>query len=307
MKTSITNYRLRATNLRRAIKTFVLVCALGICGAQTSAAQTNLDVLAEQIRRGNAEQKRDALFEIRKLKTAEASRLAIPALTDKSEIVRATAAFSVVFLPPDESLTVLLPLLKDKKELVRREAAYALGKTRNANAINALLQVFQTDKIGDVRNASIVALGDIGNPAAIDALTKIVERKPKENEEFTKRAAARSIGQIAQILQTNKTEVLTPEDFLPDEYKRIERPKYPLLSESFPVFRQAQNVLIRVLQNASNEESNDARREAAFALGAIGDAVAISVLQTNLTAEDYYLAQICREALRKIAVYQNAK
>jgi HEAT repeat protein len=56
--------------------------------------------------------------------------------------------------------------------------------------------------------------------------------------------------------------------------------------------------LTGVLQNSS--ESEDVKREAAFALGAIGDAAAIPVLQANLNDQDYYLAQISREALRKI-------
>jgi HEAT repeat protein len=52
------------------------------------------------------------------------------------------------------------------------------------------------------------------------------------------------------------------------------------------------------VQNA--READDARREAAFALGAIGDASATAALQSNLDAKDYYLAQISKEALRKI-------
>ncbi len=305
MSESITNYRLRITNfVRRAGGTFFLLCAL--CAfAGSSFGQATLDLLAEKIARGNDEQKRDALFQIRNLETAESARLAVPALKDKSEIVRATAAFSVIDLPPEESLSVLLPLLKDKKELVRREAARALGATANANAVGALVRTFQTDKIADVRNASIVALGEIGDASAIEFLTGILRRKVKQEEEFPRRSAARSVGQIAQILQTGKRAVLTPENFLPDRYKPVAKPKYPNLIETFPTFRAAQTVLIEMLKDA--RETDDAKREAAFALGAIGDRAAISVLQANLTAKDYYLAQICKEALRKIAVYRGEK
>ena len=59
-------------------------------------------------------------------------------------------------------------------------------------------------------------------------------------------------------------------------------------------------MLIQTLNNP--REFPDVKREAAFALGAIGDAAAIPVLQTNLNNEDYYLAEICRESLKKIAV-----
>lgn len=307
------------TSLKFFLRGSLFLCALGGLAGNSSAQNFNpiqspgdwtaeKVVLEETIRAGNVEQKRDALFRIRNLETPDASRIAVPALNDKSEIVRATAAFSVVFLPRDEATNVLLPLLRDKKELVRRETALALGKTGNPNAMNPLLGVFQKDKITDVKNAAIVALGEIGNEAAISALTAILRNKSKKEnsaDEFLRRSAARSIGQIAQIIQTNKVEVLTPENFLPDQYNRIEKPKYPQLIEIFPTFRAAATVLIQVLQNS--RESADARRESAFALGAIGDAAATPALQTNLTGEDYYLAEICREALRKIFVYANEK
>jgi HEAT repeat protein len=53
-----------------------------------------------------------------------------------------------------------------------------------------------------------------------------------------------------------------------------------------------------VLEN--NNESDDTRRESAFALGAIGDAAAKPVLQRFVSSPDPYLAEICREALLKI-------
>ena len=239
-------------------------------------------------------------MQIRNLETAEASRIAIPALRDKSEIVRATAAASVVFLPKDEAAQNVTPLLADKKPFVRREAAFALGKIRNPNTINSLLQVSQKDKVTEVRNAAIVALGAIGDAAAVGELIKILQRKPQTKEEFTRRSAARAVGQIAQIIQTGRVKVLTPENFLPERYKIIEKPNYPKLAEAFPSFRQAVSVLIQTLSNS--REFPDVKREAAFALGAIGDAAAIPVLQANLNNEDYYLAEICREALEKMAV-----
>lgn len=249
--------------------------------------------MVQTITRGSDEQKRDALLQIRNLRTAEASRLAVPALRDSSEIVRATAAFSVIFTPKDEAARNLLPLLADKKPLVRREAAYALGKVGDAAAINPLLKTFQKDKVLEVRNAAIVALGEIGDVSAVGELIKILQKKPSAKEDFLRRAAARSVGQIAQFIQTGKKVVITPENS-----QTVEASKYKNLSDEFSAFQQAVKILIQVLQNVS--EANDVKREAAFALGAIGDESATAVLQSNLNAEDYYLAQICREALAKI-------
>ncbi|MDQ6787965.1 MAG: HEAT repeat domain-containing protein [Acidobacteriota bacterium] len=310
VRNSITNYQLRITNFKLCFQSAVFLCALcsfaGNLFAQDSAVnQTQTNWIAEKlllertIQTGSVEQKRDALFRIRNLENSEASRVAIPVLTDKSEILRATAAFSVIFLPKDEAFTVLLPLLGDKREIVRRETAYALGKVGNPNAVNPLVQTFQTDKIADVKNACVVALGEIGDASPIEELIKILQRKPKTEGEFLRRSAARSVGQIAQIIQTGKREVQTPEEFLPEKYSLIEKRKHTNLFEIFPMFQTANDVLIKTLQNPA--EDDDVKREAAFALGAIGAPSAIPVLQSNLDAKDYYLAKICAEALQKIS------
>jgi HEAT repeat protein len=130
LKMRITNCELRITNLRGVIKIFALICLLCAFAGKSFTqdavvTQAQIDWLAaktyleQRIKSGGDEQKRDALFRIRNLESTEASLLAVPALRDKSEIVRATAAFSVIFLPKDAALNVLLPLLNDKKELVR--------------------------------------------------------------------------------------------------------------------------------------------------------------------------------------------
>ena len=280
-----------------SLSSLFLFFALSVCFAVQIPAQ-NLETLSEQIRSGNSEQKREALFQIRNLERSEASRVAIPALRDADEIVRATAAFSVISLPKTEAAQILISNLKDESEIVRRETAYALGKVGDSSAVNSLLQTLQTDKIFEVRTASAIALGEIGDISAIDELIRILQRKPTESEEFLRRAAARSIGQIAQIVQTNEETVLTPENFLPDRYKDLKQPKYLDLKNEFPVFIQASNVLKTVLQN--KKETDDTRREAAFSLGAIGDESAVSILQTKLNGKDYYMAEIAEEALRKI-------
>ena len=90
---------------------FVFFCALCVLAANV-LAQSELDVLAQKINRGNTEQKRDALFQIRKLKTAAASRLAVPALSDKREMSGSRRLRSRHFSSPDEAAQVLVPLLR---------------------------------------------------------------------------------------------------------------------------------------------------------------------------------------------------
>jgi HEAT repeat protein len=258
----------------------------------------DLEPFAKKIKSGSTDEKREVLFQIRNLQTAEASRVAVPALQDNDEIVRATATGSVIFLPAAESLQVLLPLLKDKSVLVRKETVFALGKTKNSNAAGPLILTLRNDQDLEVKAVSAQALGELGDLSAVAALVKILQKKPNQEDDFLRRAAARSIGQIAQIEQVKKSYMVTTGSLLPEPDKTPAKLKYSNLGESFPVFRQSVDVLISVLQ--SSQDSDDTKREAAFALGTIGDPQAIEILQLNLSAKDYYLAGICRESLQKL-------
>ena len=280
---------------------FASLCVIFLLFAISAAAQADLSMLREKLDRGDTEAKREALFQVRNLRSAEASRLAVPALKDSNEIVRATAAGSVVFLPANEAAQALLPLLTDKAEMVRREAVYALGEAGDPSAAVALTTLLQRDKIIEVKGAAAVALGKIGDVGAVEPLNRILQDKPDETLEFLRRSAARSIGQIAQFIQTGRIDQLTPQNFLPEKFKRFDKPKYKNLSLQFPAFGPAIPILIKVLQNKN--ESDDTRRGAAYALGAIGDASALPALQTGLGSTDPYLAEICKEALARIRLF----
>jgi HEAT repeat protein len=277
----------------------ILICCL-FCFAAESFAQTaeQIAFYSDRIASDAEEVRRDALFELRNFETAEASRIAVPALNDSSDIVRATAVRTVIYLPETEAVRLLLPLLTDESPFVRRETAYALGKVGNPAAVRTLSDILQNDKDREVRAAAAVALGEIGDVGAITTLTKTLNRKRRVEEEFIRRSAARAVGHIARRLQRDAEPVVAPESFLPEKYEQMKKPKYRRLVESFPVFQTANSVLIKILQNP--KETNDVRREAAFALGEIGDAAAIPVLRANANAADAYLAEISAEALRKV-------
>lgn len=266
--------------------------------AVSSSAQ-NLDNLALALQSGTSEQKRDALFQIRNLKTEQASRLAIPALKDADEMVRATAVSSVVYLPPSEAAQILIPLLADKQPFVRKEAAYALGDLEHWSATDPLLSAMRNDKDAEVRTAAVIAIGNLGDLDAIGAVSAILKRAPKEDEEMFRRAAARSIGQMAQLIRTGNTSVVTPQNFLPDEFKSV-GDRNALKPGRIQIdFRPILEVLTAVLQN--KKEADDTRREAAFALGSFGNSTAVGILESHLSSPDPYLAEISKEALLKIA------
>ena len=271
------------------LNTFV---AAQVSGPGQVLSESTVARLRSHISTGTIEEKRAALLDIRNYSSPEASRLALPALTDKNEMVRSTAASSIIFLPKPEAARALLPLLDDKAEFVRREAAYALGEVGDPSATSRLVRLMTRDKVLEARTAAAAALGKLGDVSAVEPLLGVLRTSPKEDDEFLRRSAARSIGQIAQIRETGKTTVLTPQNFLPDKFKDIEG------GSGQSGLASATSLLIRVLEN--DRESDDTRREAAYSLGAIGDPAARAALQRFTTSPDTYLAEICREALLKI-------
>ena len=92
---------------------------------------------------------------------------------------------------------------------MRQEAAYALGKTRSKSAVAPLIERLNLDKRDGVRGAAAIALGQIGDEAAVVSLAQVLgpqldapnsskARKNQKSENvFVLRAAARSLGQIA--------------------------------------------------------------------------------------------------------------
>jgi HEAT repeat protein len=248
--------------------------AHGLHGAQQSLTPVQAAIEKERARLGSgeAEERRDAVVRLGSMHHPEASRAAVEALKDPLPIIRATAASAILSMPAEESVANLIPLLGDKDEFVRREAAYALGSTRSTSATSALIERLLTDKKDEVRSAAAVALGQIKDAGSVSALVSVLSQQPlattgkkkqkqkKEQNVFVLRAVAQALGEIGS--------------------------------------RNAVGTLIATLQDEKSE--SDVRREAASALGLIGDDSAMPALQAALNANDPYLAEIARSAIRRI-------
>ena len=229
--------------------------------------QREIERQRQRLNSTDIEERRDALMRLGNLGRPDASRVAAAGLTDAEPMIRVTAAHAIRFLPQAEAATLLIPLLNDKLEFVRREAAYALGETHSRSAVAPLANLLVTDKDAGVRGAAAVALGEIRDESAVPTLSQVLSGHPEKkkkartgDDEFVMRAAARSLGQIRS--------------------------------------RAGVEVLIATLANEAN--GNDVRREAATALGLIGDSSAGPALQSALASGDPYLSESAREALRLI-------
>lgn len=262
-----------------AVSLFAFV--LSVAQAQqtaTSASQlTPFQLEVENQRRrlasSETEERRDALMQLGQMKRPESSRVAASGLRDSSAIVRATAAHAVLSLSSDEAAALLIPLLQDRDEFVRQETVYALGETRSRTALPSLIMILEREKKDSVRGAAAVALGLIGDESAVIPLAQLIDRRvpasglinrirrsKKDENEFVRRAAAHSLGQIRSRAATPSLRAVLLDERAPD----------------------------------------DVRREAAASLGLIGDPSSVSALRAALTARDPYLARLAYEALLKI-------
>jgi HEAT repeat protein len=265
---------------------YVLACALALLlfasaaipafpREQSSSLQA-LTPLQAKIERQKAamesadeEQRREALMRLAALKHPAASRVALAGLNDASTAVRIAAMNAILSLPQEEAAAALIPLLKEKDEFVRQEAAYALGRTHSRTAVAPLIELLATEKKSGPRAAVTVALGQLKDEAAVVPLAQLlapqlaggISRKKKAAEnEFVLRAAAMSLGQIAS--------------------------------------RAGVPSLVAALQNDQN--ASDVRREAATALGMIGDTSALAALRDTVTTADPYLSEAARRAMQRI-------
>lgn len=283
------------------------IAALFVFAANFADGQATdrINQLAQMVATGDIESKRSALFELRSIATPEASRAALPALKDPSEMVRATAAGSVVFLEGSEAVNALRPLLTDRMPFVRREAANALGNVGSWSATDILTAALNRERDAEVRLAFVIALGSIGDIEAMPVLTQILRDRPREENEMIRRSAARSLGQIATLIRSGTTYTVSPENFLPEKYKSVGDAAALLsnriMTESDPAIR----ALITVLNN--NNEADDTRREAAFALGAFGNKLAVPALERCRNSPDPYLAEIVSEAILKIQAVEKSQ
>lgn len=112
---------------------------------------------------------------------------------DKDEILRAYLV-RTLGLSTDVEMTELVSkyLLEDPEGVVRSMAAQALGQLKSSWAVPQLIQAL-SDTDRSVREAAALALGAIGDPHAVRALSEILAR---DESAMVRSSAADSLGEI---------------------------------------------------------------------------------------------------------------
>lgn len=254
---------------------FLLVCLQFVLFAESASSQgvnssLNIDRQAlvqreielqkVRLNSSSTEERLNAILHLGWLKDAEASRVATSALRDSETLVRIAAINAIQSLPSDEAVNYLLPLLNDKTEIVRQEAAYALGKTQNQNVVSKLLSVFSNKKEKSGVKGAVAFA--LGQIGDKSSAPALIQalQEKKKPNALVQIAAAHSLG----LLKAN---------------------------EAVPL-------LITILMDEKAEA--DLRREAAFALGEIGDVSAINALQHAANSNDPYLSKTANESLKTL-------
>jgi len=94
------------------------------------------------------------------------------ALADTDVDVRLAALHAATRINALTDVVAIVPLISDSSALVRRRAAETLGVMKSGDAVAGLIALAGPDQESDaaVRAAAVWALGQIGDPAAKDAI-----------------------------------------------------------------------------------------------------------------------------------------
>jgi len=184
---------------------------------------------------------------------------------NEAKSIRASAIASLGTLRDEQATPILLSALDDENAEVRLRAATALGTIQDANAVDKLIEILQNlleDK--SLREACVSALGLIGDKKAEPAILNVLRTEYILDASRIK-AADIYLNAITALGKLETTEAV-PE-------------------------------LIAILEDRSVEDN--ARKRAATALAAIGDARATSPIANRLVDETEYVVEFDVDLLKR--------
>ena len=239
--------------------------------------------------------RREAAKALGNLSEKESERALNPlinALEDKEEEVRRFAAEALVSLDPRRSIEPLISALKSGDEMVRRLAAEALGRIKSKKAINPLIDVLLYDEAGFVRREAARALGKIKSEKTIDPLIEALIDKNNDG----RWGAAEALGRIKA---ENAVDPLINALADSDDFTRWAAAK--------ALGRIKPKKAIEPLINTLYDWNRFVKAEAACALSEICTRSDKAQLQTLLTSENKFAANLAFEILESLETEEKSK
>ena len=92
-------------------------------------------------------------------------------------------------------ISLFVEYLKDDNRDVREGTVWVLGELRAREAVEPLIEVLNTDDDWVVRSYAAIALGQIGDPFAVESLIKVLKSKSIENV-MASSSSAQALGEI---------------------------------------------------------------------------------------------------------------
>jgi HEAT repeat protein len=209
--------------------------------------------------------------------------------------VRAAAVEALGELPAAEAGDALLAALRDPEEEVRQAAAVALGRRKEARAVEPLRQALdEASNPPWLRGEAARALGQIGDAAALPSLVRGLEGA----DAFVRKCCAQALGALgdAQALGAlGDAQAVAPlVAALPGAEKEVREAVASALGRLKA--RQALPQLLELLQDAEEP----VREAAAEAVAAVGDAEAVEPLAQVLRQGAAPARQLAADLLGKL-------
>lgn len=244
--------------------------------------------LMEVLRAGNPRARYLAAWILGEIGDARAIDHLIAALmSDKDTRVQEWAAKSLGELGDVRAVLPLINVLQHASGDTRRNAATALGWLNDRRATPALIALLHDDEPA-VRSAATEALGKIADPSAFDSLCRAL----KDDDAWTRIRAANALGQVRD------SRAVTPlVESLSDSNEWVRYNAALSLGEL-----NASNALAALIAVLQNDESPNARRAAAAALGRLGadSDTAIEALVAALADPEDAVIEAVDRALQRL-------
>ena len=152
-------------------------------------------VLNKGLEEGAVEESRQAALSLAALPKEAVLPVLLKALDYKRPAVRANAAWALGIVGDTRALPGLIERLWDKDLEVRRESILALGRLKNPEAVEPLRKVLTSRMAASVIYDAARALGSIGSPEAVGDLIRVMDRDPDWK---IKGACAKALGRIGE-------------------------------------------------------------------------------------------------------------